>query len=109
VVEQLIATGKVKRAVLGVTVREVQRGDPARDPSAALGNQPALRVEEVRPDSAAARAELHCDDLILAVDGEPVGDPAGFAAAIANRSGKTPLRVLRAGKRLDLTVELHAQ
>ena len=109
VVEQLVATGKVKRAILGVTVREVPRGDPTREQSAALGNQPALRIEEVRPNSAAARAELHPNDLILTVDGEPVGDPAGFAAAIANRSGKTPMRVLRAGKRIDVTVELQAE
>jgi S1-C subfamily serine protease len=109
VVEQLVATGKVKRAMLGVTVREVQRGDPAREQSAALGNQPALRVEEVLPRSAAALADLHRDDLILTVDGEPVGDPASFAAAIANRSGKTPMRVLRAGNRVDVTVELLAE
>lgn len=106
VVEQLVRTGKVKRAVLGVMVREVTRSDPAREQWAALGYQPALRVEEVRADSAAARGDLQHGDLILAVGGESVGDPASFAAVIANRTGKTPMRVLRAGKPMDVTVEL---
>ena len=109
VVEQLIRTGKVKRAVLGVAVREVPHGDPARDQFALLGHQPALRVEDVRPGSAAAHADLRAGDLILTVAGEPVGDPATFAAVIANRSGNTPLQILRSGKPVDLTVELLPQ
>lgn len=106
VVEQLVQNGRIKRAALGVMVREVQRNDPARDQWAELGLQPALRVEDVRPDSAAAHGDLQRGDLILAVADEPVGDPAGFAAAISNRAGKTAMRILRDGKHFDITVEL---
>jgi S1-C subfamily serine protease len=106
VVEQLVQFGRVKRAVLGVSVREVPRSDPAREQWDELGIQPALRVEDVRPGSAAARGDLQKGDLILTVANEQVGDPSSFAAAIANRTGKTALRVLRAGNALDLSVDL---
>ena len=105
-VEQLVQNGRVKRAALGVMVREVQRNDPARDQWAELGLLPALRVEEVRPDSAAARGDLQRGDLILSVADESVGDPASFAAAISNRAGKTAMRILRQGKQLNLSIEL---
>ncbi len=106
VVEQLVQYGRVKRAVLGVSVREVPRSDPAREQWDELGIQPALRVEDVRPGSAAAQGDLQKGDLILTVANDQVGDPSSFAAAIANRSGKTTLHILRAGRLLDLTVEL---
>ena len=109
VVEQLVRTGKVKRAVLGVMVREVPRSDAAREQLAALGNQPALRVEEVRAGSAAERGGLKAGDLILSVAGEPVGDPASFAAVIANRSGKTSMRLIRSGEVVEVGVELKAE
>lgn len=106
VVEQLVTTGKVRRAVLGVMVREVPRSDAAREQFAAVGNQPALRVEEVRPGSAAERGGLKVDDLIVDVAGESVGDPASFAAVIANRTGKTTMRIVRLGKVVEVGVEL---
>jgi hypothetical protein len=109
VVEELVKNGRVKRAVLGVMVREVPRDDPLRGQMAALGAQPALRVEQVNPDSAAAHADIKIGDLILSVAGESVGDPAAFAAAISNRSGKTSMRILREGKATDLTVEMKPQ
>ena len=105
-VEQLVLNGRVKRAALGVMVREVQRNDPAREQWAALRLQPALRVEEVRPDSAAARGDLQRGDLILSVADKPVGDPASFAAVISNRAGKTAMRILRDGRIVDVSVEL---
>jgi hypothetical protein len=106
VVDQLVKYGRVKRAVLGVGVREVQRDDVVRERWAALASQPALRVSDVQPNSPAERAGLQVGDLILGVGDEPVGDPAGFAAAIAGREGKTLLHLLRNGEPVDVTVEL---
>src|SRR5205823_11619582 len=78
VVDQLVKYGRVKRAALGVSVREVQRDDVLRERWAALASQPALRVSDVQPNSAAERAGLQVGDLIVGVDDEPVGDPATF-------------------------------
>jgi hypothetical protein len=109
VVEQLVKEGRVKRAVLGIAVREVSSTDPVRDVTPKLGQKPALRVEDVRRGSAAAEAGIQRGDLILSIAGLTVGDPAGFAAAIANKSGKTPLTILRSGEVIELSVELKPQ
>jgi hypothetical protein len=106
VVQQLVRYGKVRRAVLGVTVREVARGDPAREKWPVLGIQPAIRVEDVKTGSAAEKAGMQRGDLVLGVGDDPVGDPSSFAAAIAGRAGPMVLHVLREGRSLDVTVEL---
>jgi S1-C subfamily serine protease len=106
VADQLVATGHVHRAPLGVHVREVHKNDPARTRIAALGDAPALRVMEVTSNSAAQQGGLKPDDLILAVDGQPVGDAPTFAAVIAARSGKTSLTVVRETETMQLTVEM---
>jgi S1-C subfamily serine protease len=89
-----------------VYVREVHKNDPARAQIAALGDAPALRVLEVTAKSAAEKGGLKPDDLILAVDGQPVGDAPTFAAVIAARSGITPLTVLRETETIRLSVEM---
>jgi PDZ domain len=106
IVDQIIATGEVHRAVLGVKVREIRKDDVLRQQTPALGVRPAIRVEEIDANSAAANGGLQVGDLILAVAGEPVGDGPTFAAVIATRSGKTKLQVLRGSESLNLTVEL---
>jgi S1-C subfamily serine protease len=106
VVDQLIKTGTVRRAVLGVELHEVAPDDPQRVQFAALGTRPAGRIERIVPNSAAAVAGLQEGDLILAMGGEPVHDLAHFAAAIANQSGNTELRVLRDGHEIAVTVDL---
>jgi hypothetical protein len=44
--------------------------------------------------------------LILAVAGEPVGDPPAFAAVIAARSGQTAFTVLRGAETINLSIDL---
>jgi S1-C subfamily serine protease len=109
VVDQLVKYGRVRRAVLGISVREVQRDDAARQLWPELAGRPALRVSDVQPGSAAERAGLQAADLILSVGDDPVGDPPGFAAAIADRSGRTILHLLRGGEPVDVTVDLKPQ
>jgi S1-C subfamily serine protease len=106
IVDQIIATGEVHRAVLGVKVREIRKDDVLRQHVPALGNRSAIRVEEVDGDSAAARGGLRVGDLILTVAGQPVGDAPTFAAVIATRDGQTALQVLRGSDQLELTVDL---
>ena len=106
VAEQLIQTGAVKRAVLGVLIRDVLPNDPVRVANPTLGSRPAARVEVIDQDSAAERAGVQKGDVILSLAGKPVNDLPHFAAAITGRTGPTELRVLRDGKEHVLTVNL---
>ncbi len=109
IVDQLIQNGSVKRGFLGVHVREIRNDDPLRQQIFALGGQPAMRIEEILPETAAQRAGLKVGDLILAIADQPVGDAVAFAAAIANRMGRTELQILRDGRIGKITVELSSK
>ena len=106
IVQQIIATGQVHRAVLGVWVREVPKDDALRQNSPVLGTKPAICIVNVEANSAAQAGGLRPGDLILAVGGEPVGETETFAAVTATRSGKTDLQVLRDSAMLTLSVDL---
>jgi S1-C subfamily serine protease len=106
IVDQIIATGQVRRAVLGVMVREVRKDDPLRQNTPELGAKPAILVENVEANSPAQLGGLRPGDLILAVGGEAVGETETFAAIIATRRGKTDLQILRDSGALTLPVDL---
>ncbi len=106
VVEQLVKSGTVKRALFGVSVRQLGTNDPVREVVTGLGTRPALRVVKVIANSAAARGGLQAGDLILAVNGEVVGDPPALGAAIAGRTGKTAVKLMRGAEVIDADVEL---
>jgi S1-C subfamily serine protease len=106
IAQQIIATGQVHRAVLGVWVREVPKDDALRQSTPALGTKPAIYIENVEANSAAQAGGLRTGDMILAVGGEQVGETETFAAVTATRSGKTDLQVLRDSAVLTLSVDL---
>jgi S1-C subfamily serine protease len=109
VVKELLEHGVVRRAFLGVEVRPVGSDDPVRASAPALGALPALRITQVIGGSVAEAAGLQPEDLILSLAGQPVGDAPTFAAAIANRRGKTELTILRDGKSMTVTVALEVR
>jgi len=106
VVDQLIKTGTVRRAKLGVKIWDVSPDDPIREHVPALGARPAVRVVEVLPNTPAAAAGLEPNDLILSLAGDPVTDIPSFAAAISDQKGPTELKVIRDGQERTVTVEL---
>ena len=70
IVASLIAEGRVRRAYLGLA------GGPRPLPPRLvkrLGRQHGIELVEVVAGAPAARAGLRSEDLILAIDGEPVG------------------------------------
>ena len=98
-VERLVGDDESPRK-LEVTV-------PALGSAGALGVVPAtVLVDQVSPDSAAARAGLERGDLIVAVDGEPVGSFASFSEWV-RASGGRPLELVyaRAGERREVRIE----
>jgi len=108
VVEQLVRTGHVKRAVLGVWISEVRVGDARREALGLTTEGAALLVVKVAPESAAHHAGFTENDVIVEMAGEPLTDFATFSANLAAREGPTPIKVLRSGKQITLEPELKA-
>ncbi|HUQ22727.1 MAG TPA: trypsin-like peptidase domain-containing protein [Gaiellaceae bacterium] len=119
--EQLIATGKVAYAYVGVTTQDVT---PALARRYKLGAPRGALIESVVKDAPAARAGLHGatdrkvfngipislgGDLIVAFAGKPVQRAADVARIVTNNllPGDTvAVTVLRRGKGLRQTVRL---
>jgi len=105
-VDQLLKTGEVKRAKMGVAIVEVAQNDAARETSPVLGTQPAVRVSEIAPNSPAAKAGLKVGDLILSLNDQPIGDPSSFGAAMSDPNPKATVKLLRDGEEKELTCDL---
>jgi regulator of sigma E protease len=86
--------------------RSLEVSVPTLGSTDALGIVAAtVLVDEVSPDSAAARAGLERGDLIVAVDGEPVGSFASFSERV-RASGGRALEIVyaRAGERREVRI-----
>ncbi|HET6821105.1 MAG TPA: trypsin-like peptidase domain-containing protein [Anaerolineales bacterium] len=99
IAETLVTHGSVKRGYLGVRTQPVEIPEAARQ---ALGREQehgllVLWLEEGGP---AANGGLLVGDILVAVSGQPVGDPDDLFAALNNDTvGKIiPVDVLRGGR-----------
>ena len=96
-VDQILRTGKAEYPVIGAQVRT--GGEPDAD---------GATITEVMPDTPAERAGLEKDDVITAVDDQPVND--GIALIVAIRThlpGETvEMSVVRGGEERVVKVEL---
>jgi Do/DeqQ family serine protease len=79
VMEQLIATGSVRRGLLGVNIQDVT---PEIAATFGLpGNSGAL-VSQVSPESAAERAGIQIEDVIVSINGTRLRDSGSLKNAI---------------------------
>jgi Do/DeqQ family serine protease len=79
IMEQLIATGTVRRGLLGVNINDVT---PELAATLGLpGNSGAL-VSVVNPDSAAERAGIQIEDVIVSINGTRLRDSGSLRNAI---------------------------
>ena len=94
ITEQLIGTGRAVHASLGVSARSVTDG--TRD---------GALVVNVEPGSAAAEAGIREQDVVIAVEGEPVGSSEELVVAVdSHEPGETiSLELVRGGS--STTVE----
>jgi putative serine protease PepD len=97
IAEQLIATGEAVHASLGVNTRSVTDG--TRDGALVLN---------VEPGTGAAAAGFREQDVVIAVDGEPVGSSEELVVAVdAHDPGDTiTVEVVRGGQSQELTATL---
>ncbi|HEV8291362.1 MAG TPA: PDZ domain-containing protein [Tepidisphaeraceae bacterium] len=105
VIDQLLAIGKVQRAVLGVRLTELRADHQLRRQYAKLGERPALSVDEVTPASPAQKAGLQAGDLILEFQNQPIGDLTTWSAMLAG-GGEGRLLILRKGDPIPIKLDL---
>jgi serine protease Do len=107
VYSQIVATGKVSRGWLGVSIQpltpELAKSFGAKDGKGVL-------VADVVPASPAAKAGVHAGDIVLQLDGKPLDDPAALSRAIAlTRPGHAAkLTILRDRSEQTLAVTVGA-
>jgi S1-C subfamily serine protease len=108
VVKALLAHGEIRRGYLGVATSPVPLSPELR---AKTGEELALLVSRVAPDSPAARAGLQLGDAILSVGGDRLQDPGELWALLSeDRIGDAvTLRVLRAGEVREVQVTVGAR
>ena len=107
VVEDLIDFGSVKRAVLGITMGTVDKkiADEMK-----LSSVSGVYINEVLKGSAAEKAGLRKNDVIIAIDGQKITDASSVQAKVgAYRPGdQADVAYVRDGKTAHATVVFQA-
>ncbi len=105
--DQIVKTGKVAHARLGV---EVQTLDQSLADSFNLKTPNGALIAQVEPGSAAATAGLKVGDVILAFDGNPIVDAGQLSSrvGVATPGDKAHLDVWRDGKTISVTATIGA-
>jgi serine protease Do len=105
VAEQLIASGKVKRAYMGVMLAELT---PELAEGFGLKNARGVVIQQVLPGQPGERAGLKRNDVVVELNGQPVADMQKFRLKVADMSvgSRIQLVVVRDGRRLPVTLTL---
>jgi len=102
---QIVATGKVQHARLGVTVQEVNQ---ALADSFKLDRPEGALVASVEKDSPAQKAGLQTGDVIRSVNGQPIVASSDLSALVGLSTPGDHLRmeVWRQGRRMEVAAQL---
>jgi serine protease Do len=105
IVAQLKQHGSVTRGWMGVGIQDLT---PELAQYYGLPDQKGVLVTQVFPGDPADRAGIKTKDIIVAVDGKPVGTGRELSSAVAGMAvGKeVPVKILRDGKEQTLKVQL---
>ena len=105
--EQLRATGSVRRGYIGITMNQAAIDEETQD-YYGLPDRNGVLVSRVEPGGPADRAGLRGGDIIREVDGARVRDNSDLIAKISSLmpGDDVDLKVFREGRYLDLTAEL---
>lgn len=105
VMEQLIKDGKVRRGMLGIGIQNVT-DDLAK--AMDLEQRSGVIVSSVTTGSAADKAGMKRNDLIVAINGEKIEDSNVLRNKVASSQPGSEIKitVMRDGKSIDLTATL---
>jgi S1-C subfamily serine protease len=104
IIFSLLHDGRVRRAYLGLVTSPAPL-TPAW--SSRSGQRTALQVADVVEGSPAAASGLHRGDLVLAVDGRPLGDAGSLQRLLLDDAigSRVEITVLRNGALVDVVAE----
>lgn len=96
VVNDLLATGHVRRGYLGVGLHPVELP----------GGRTGLIILSIEPDGPAAKAGIFVGDVLVALEGQPVADTDDVQAHLGGDRVGTPItaELVRGGAALTLTI-----
>jgi S1-C subfamily serine protease len=105
VTDQLLSNGRVQRGYLGLASQPVRIPDGLRR-ALQLDTDFGLVVVNVEPEGPADQAGVLLGDVLLALDGATVRDPADVLAALGPESVGKPLaaRLLRGGQPVTVAI-----
>lgn len=105
ILDAIVASGEFRRGFLGVTVLDLTTGLAER---AGLVRLQGVYVASVQKESPADRAGLRPEDIILSLDGQPVGTAAELRNRVSLKGPNAVLqiRIFRRGSRIDVTATL---
>jgi serine protease Do len=105
VFNQIRATGRVKRGVIGVNPQTL---NPWLAKPLGIETMWGVILGDVFPNGPAAAAGLHVGDIIVSLDGKAMENSRQFEVNIYNKQigGKVSLEVVRDGKRFTKEVEV---
>lgn len=105
VMEQLVKDGRVHRGMLGIGIQSLTE---EMQETFNVENTSGVLVNTVRPGSAAEKAGIKRDDIIVAINEEKIDDPNVLRNKIAGTLPGTEVqvKVLRDGKEIELTAKL---
>jgi serine protease Do len=108
VAEDLIRNGKVRRGYLGVRITSV---DETMAKALGIPKPEGVLIQSVEKDGAASVAGLQPKDVIMSVDGKPVGASNELQSVIARKhpGDVVTLEVFRDGKTIEKKITLRSR
>jgi Do/DeqQ family serine protease len=105
VMEQLVANGRVRRGLLGINIQEITEDNKE---FFNLKDTKGVLISQVTPGSAAEKAGLKRDDIVVAINGEPIDDRNVLRNKVAGTLPGTEIRVkiVRDGQEQEISVML---
>ena len=102
IIATLVTDGRIRRAYLGIAGG--MRPLPPRMVEA-LGRREGVEVVEVVPGSPAQLAGLHAEDIVVAVDGEPIHTAGDLQASMTDKriDADVVLEIIRSGQLEEVT------
>ncbi len=105
IADQLREKGSVTRGYLGIGIQDLT---PELAKWFNLDVGQGVLVAQVAPDSPAERAGLKRDDVIVEMNGRPVGESGAFRSHVATTTpgSKIDVGLIRNGQRINKTIEV---